>query len=129
MARQERYVVGLDIGTAKVCTVVGALLDDGGVDVIGIGITDSHSVRRGVGVQLGAAVDSIEKFKGHPAFRSSQDYGVDGPGGCDGWAILGNGPSVTQWCMSHGAGGGTENVTAWVDDAEELWVRAGKQIS
>jgi cell division protein FtsA len=32
LARQERYVVGLDIGTAKVCTVVGELLDDGGVD-------------------------------------------------------------------------------------------------
>ena len=32
MARQERYVVGLDIGTTKVCTVVGELLDDGGVE-------------------------------------------------------------------------------------------------
>ena len=74
-------------------------------------------------------VDSVEKFEGHPAYARSQDFGVDGPSGCDGWAILGNGPSVTQWCMSHGAGGGMDNVPTWVDDAEELWVRAGKLIS
>src|ERR671910_764739 len=61
MARQERYVVGLDIGTAKVCTVVGELLDDGGVDVIGIGITDSKGLKRGVVVNLEAAVESIKK--------------------------------------------------------------------
>src|SRR6185436_3098368 len=61
VARQERYVVGLDIGTTKVCTVVGELLDDGGVDVIGIGITDSKGLKRGVVVNLEAAVESIKK--------------------------------------------------------------------
>ena len=61
VARQERYVVGLDIGTAKVCTVVGELLDDGGVDVIGIGVTDSKGLKRGVVVNLEAAVESIKK--------------------------------------------------------------------
>jgi cell division protein FtsA len=61
VARQERYVVGLDIGTSKVCTVVGELLDEGGVDVIGIGVTDSKGLKRGVVVNLEAAVDSIKK--------------------------------------------------------------------
>ena len=61
MARQERYVVGLDIGTAKVCTVVGELLDDDGVDVIGIGVAESKGLKRGVVVNLEAAVDSIKK--------------------------------------------------------------------
>ena len=61
MARQERYVVGLDIGTSKVCTVVGELLDEGGVDVIGIGVTDSKGLKRGVVVNLEAAVESIKK--------------------------------------------------------------------
>ena len=61
MARQERYVVGLDIGTSKVCTVVGELLDDGGVDVIGIGVAESKGLKRGVVVNLEAAVDSIKK--------------------------------------------------------------------
>ena len=55
MARQERYVVGLDIGTTKVCTVVGELLDEGGVDVIGIGVADSKGLKRGVVVKIGRA--------------------------------------------------------------------------
>ena len=54
-------MVGLDIGTAKVCTVVGELLDNGGVDVIGIGVTDSKGLKRGVVVNLEAAVESIKK--------------------------------------------------------------------
>ena len=61
LARQERYVVGLDIGTTKVCTVVGELLDDGGVDVIGIGVAESKGLKRGVVVNLEAAVESIKK--------------------------------------------------------------------
>ncbi len=61
MARQERYVVGLDIGTTKVCTVVGELLEEGGVDVIGIGVAESKGLKRGVVVNLEAAVESIKK--------------------------------------------------------------------
>src|SRR5688500_20358661 len=60
VARQERYVVGLDIGTAKVCTVVGELLDDGGVDVIGIGVAESKGLKRGVVVYLEEAVDTLK---------------------------------------------------------------------
>jgi cell division protein FtsA len=61
VARQERYVVGLDIGTSKVCTVVGELLDHGGVDVIGLGVAESKGVKRGVVVNLDAAVESIRR--------------------------------------------------------------------
>lgn len=61
MARNERYVIGLDIGTSKVCTVVGEMLDDGGLDVIGLGVAESKGLKRGVVVNLEAAVDSIKK--------------------------------------------------------------------
>ena len=61
MARHERYVVGLDIGTSKVCTVVGELLDEGGVDVIGLGVAESKGLKRGVVVNLDAAVESIKR--------------------------------------------------------------------
>ncbi len=54
-------MVGLDIGTTKVSTVVGELLDDGGVDVIGIGVAESKGLKRGVVVNLEAAVESIKK--------------------------------------------------------------------
>lgn len=61
MARNERYVVGLDIGTSKVCTVVGEMLDDGSVDIIGLGMAESKGLKRGAVVNLEAAVDSIKK--------------------------------------------------------------------
>jgi cell division protein FtsA len=61
VAQRERYVVGLDIGTSKVCTVVGEIVEGGGLDVIGIGSAESRGLKRGVVVNLEAAVDSIKK--------------------------------------------------------------------
>jgi len=61
VGRRERYLVGLDVGTSKVATVVGETLDDGSVDVIGLGVTESKGMRRGVVVNLEAAVESIKK--------------------------------------------------------------------
>ena len=61
MARRERYLVGLDVGTSTVCAVVGESLDDGSLDVVGIGVAESHGIKRGAVVNLEAAVDSIKK--------------------------------------------------------------------
>jgi cell division protein FtsA len=61
VARRERYVVGLDVGTSKVAAIVGEMLDDGNLDVVGIGVAESHGIRRGVVVNLEAAVESIKK--------------------------------------------------------------------
>ncbi|HEX6323008.1 MAG TPA: cell division protein FtsA, partial [Vicinamibacterales bacterium] len=61
MARRERYLVGLDVGTSKVAAIVGETMDDGGVDIIGIGLADSKGIRRGIVVNLEAAVESIKK--------------------------------------------------------------------
>jgi cell division protein FtsA len=61
VARKDRYLVGLDVGTSKVCAIVGEALDDGSVDVVGIGVAESRGIRRGVIVNLEAAVESIKK--------------------------------------------------------------------
>ena len=61
MARRERYVVGLDVGTSAVVCIVGETLDDGSVDVVGIGVAESRGIKRGVVVNLEGAVDSIKK--------------------------------------------------------------------
>jgi cell division protein FtsA len=61
VARRERYVVGLDVGTSKVAATVGEMLDDGSLDIVGIGVAESHGIRRGVVVNLEAAVESIKK--------------------------------------------------------------------
>ena len=61
MARKERYLVGLDVGTSKVTAVVGEMLDEEGLDIVGLGVAESRGIRRGVVVNLEAAVDSIKK--------------------------------------------------------------------
>src|SRR5215207_4651721 len=61
MARKERYLVGIDVGTSKISAIVGEATDEGGLDIIGIGLADSKGIRRGVVVNLEAAVESIKK--------------------------------------------------------------------
>ena len=62
MARKPNNVlVGLDLGTTKVCAIVGELKDDGKVDIIGIGISPSHGLKKGVVVNIDSTVESIKK--------------------------------------------------------------------
>ena len=61
MARKEKYVVGLDVGTSKVAAIVGELSTTDGLDIVGIGVAESNGIRRGVVVNLEAAVESIKK--------------------------------------------------------------------
>ena len=54
-------MVGLDVGTSTVCAVVAEGLDDGGLDIVGIGVAESRGIKRGVVVNLEAAVESIKR--------------------------------------------------------------------
>ncbi|RMH55493.1 MAG: cell division protein FtsA [Candidatus Hydrogenedentota bacterium] len=56
-----RTVVGLDIGTTKVCAIVGELSEGGVVDIVGVGQSPSEGLRKGVVVNLEATVRSIAK--------------------------------------------------------------------
>lgn len=60
MAHEERgdLIVGLDIGTTKICAVVGEVRG-GRVDIIGIGRHPSIGLRRGVVVNIESTVNSI----------------------------------------------------------------------
>ncbi len=60
--RQVRgnLVVGLDIGTTKICCVVGEVFQDA-VDIIGVGTTPSLGMRKGVVVNIESTVASIRK--------------------------------------------------------------------
>jgi len=42
MGKNERYVVGLDIGTTKICCVVGEVNESGTVSVVGLGESPSR---------------------------------------------------------------------------------------
>ena len=59
--KPNNVLVGLDLGTTKVCAIVGELKDDGKVDIIGIGISPSHGLKKGVVVNIDSTVESIKK--------------------------------------------------------------------
>lgn len=61
MAKDTGVVVGLDIGTTKVCAIVAEKNGAGVVDVIGLGHSPSRGLRKGVVVNIEATVDSIRR--------------------------------------------------------------------
>ena len=60
MAKKEDLIVGLDIGTTKVCVIVAAPNGDS-IDIIGIGTHPSRGLRKGVVVDIDATVHSIKQ--------------------------------------------------------------------
>lgn len=60
MSAKAELVVGLDIGTTKICVVVGEASKQG-VDIVGIGMSPSTGLRKGVVVNIEQTVQSIKK--------------------------------------------------------------------
>ncbi len=59
--KPDNVLIGLDLGTTKVCAIVGEVKDGGQVDIIGIGISPSHGLKKGVVVNIDSTVESIKK--------------------------------------------------------------------
>ncbi len=59
MARRDDLIIGLDIGTTKICAVVAERTENG-VEIIGIGTHPSHGLRKGVVVDIDSTVRSIK---------------------------------------------------------------------
>jgi len=60
--REERkLLVGLDIGTSKVVTIVGEISPENVLEVIGIGSNPSRGLKRGVVVNIESTVQSIQR--------------------------------------------------------------------
>ena len=55
----ERTIVGIDVGTTKVCTLVGEIDDQDGLCVVGVGVAPSHGLSKGVVVNVEEATKSI----------------------------------------------------------------------
>jgi len=61
MAKEYKdLVVGLDIGTAKIMVVVAEVLAGGQLKLVGLGVSASHGLKRGVVVNIDATVQSIQ---------------------------------------------------------------------
>jgi len=61
MFDSSSIIVGLEIGTSKICAVVGDLNDDGALNIIGIGQSPSRGVRKGEIVDAAAAEECIRE--------------------------------------------------------------------
>lgn len=61
MAGKRDIVVGLDIGTTKVCAIVAQKKADETMKVIGIGVSPSNGLKKGVVVNIENTIDSIVK--------------------------------------------------------------------
>jgi cell division protein FtsA len=59
MFRRHSIIVGLEVGTSKVCVVVGELGADGALTIIGVGQARSRGVRKGEIVDAGKAAEDI----------------------------------------------------------------------
>lgn len=59
MSKKDNLVVGLDIGTTKICALVGELTPHG-VDIVGVGTYPSNGLRKGVVINIDATVQSIQ---------------------------------------------------------------------
>lgn len=57
----DDIVVGIDVGTTKICTLVARLEQDDALRVMGVGIEPSEGIRKGVIVDLSAASQAIAR--------------------------------------------------------------------
>ncbi|MFT7133145.1 MAG: cell division protein FtsA [Cyclobacteriaceae bacterium] len=57
----NRMIVGLDIGTSKVVSIVGEVSPEGNVEIIGIGSHPSRGLKKGVVVNIESTVQSIQR--------------------------------------------------------------------
>lgn len=63
MARrgEKNLLIGLDIGTSKIATLVGEMKDDEGIEIIGLGTHPSRGLKKGVVVDIESTVQSIQR--------------------------------------------------------------------
>ncbi len=60
MQDEEKIIVGLDIGTTKICAVVGEV-SRGEINIIGVGSHPSVGLRKGAVINIESTVESIKK--------------------------------------------------------------------
>ncbi len=58
--KKNSIVVGLDIGTTKVCVAIGEMTEQG-VEIIGVGSHASQGLRKGVVINIEATVNSLKR--------------------------------------------------------------------
>ncbi len=60
MGKEENLIIGLDLGTTKICAIVGERNASDEVEIIGVGIYPSYGLKRGVVVNIEKTIESIK---------------------------------------------------------------------
>ncbi|MFZ2493177.1 MAG: cell division protein FtsA [Thermoanaerobaculia bacterium] len=58
---EDKYIVALDIGTSKICVLVGEVNDRGQLEIIGKGTAPMKGTRRGNIINLDQAIEAVKK--------------------------------------------------------------------
>ena len=73
----ERTIVSIDVGTTKVCTLVGKMDEGGALRIVGVGVVPSKGLRKGVVVNvnetteaIAASVEKAQRISGHEIERA-----------------------------------------------------------
>ncbi len=72
----EKIVVGLDIGTTKICAIVGRKNEFGKLEVLGLGKAESEGVIKGIVTNIDKTVFAIEKAVKEASDMSGIDIGL-----------------------------------------------------
>ncbi len=73
----ERTIVGIDVGSTKICALVGESGSDGTLRIVGVGVAPSRGIKRGVVVNvsdaseaIGASIEKAERSSGYQIARA-----------------------------------------------------------
>lgn len=72
----QEIVVGLDIGTTKICVIVGRRTEHGKIEVLGLGKAESAGVTRGVVTNIEKTIQGIRQAIAEAEARSAVDIKV-----------------------------------------------------
>ena len=61
---KNNIVASLDLGSSKICCMIGKITDSGDIDILGYGITASSGIKKGIVINVDLAVQSISKAVG-----------------------------------------------------------------
>jgi len=59
--KRQSTIASIDVGTTKICTTIADISDSGNTRVVGVGITPSHGLHKGLVVNIGDAKESIRE--------------------------------------------------------------------
>lgn len=76
MNNEEKIVVGLDIGTTKICAIVGRKNEFGKLEVLGMGKAVSDGVVRGIVINIDKTIAAIQKAVEEAGRESGIEIGV-----------------------------------------------------